>query len=51
MYIANIWGIFFCFYLPVLITIYLAYEAGYADAKKKYQKRNHKRQYLKRKQK
>lgn len=47
MYITNIWGIFFCFYLPVLITIYIAYEAGYADAKNKYQRRRYKRQYSK----
>lgn len=43
MYITNIWGIFFCFYLPVLITIYIAYEVGYEEAKRKYHNKKRRR--------
>lgn len=49
MYITNIWGMVWCFIIPTAISIVLTYFEGYADAKKKYQKNKHKRQYSKRK--
>lgn len=46
MYVENIWGIFFCMYLPILLTIYGAYKAGIEDGKRKIvktQKRKNRR--------
>lgn len=43
MYVENIWGIFFCMYLPILLTIYGAYKAGIEEGKRKILKRNKRR--------
>ena len=39
MYITNIWGIFFMFYVPTIISIVLAYLEGKEDRKKKRRKK------------
>lgn len=49
MYITNIWGMIWCFIIPTAISIVLAYLEGYEEAKKRYLRRKHKRQYSKRK--
>lgn len=40
MYIANIWGIVFCFYIPTLLIIALAYLEGREEGIK-YARRNY----------
>lgn len=35
MYVENIWGIFFCMYIPMVFTIYGAYKAGIEEGKRK----------------
>ena len=43
MYVENIWGIFFCMYIPILLMIYGAYKAGIEEGKRKALKRNKRR--------
>lgn len=38
MYVNNIWGIFFCIYLPLILTIYGAYKTGIEEGKRSYRK-------------
>lgn len=38
MYIENIWGVMFCIYIPTLLIIYGAYEAGIKEGKRRYKK-------------
>lgn len=34
MCVSNMWGIFFCMYLPLLLTIYGAYKIGFEEGRK-----------------
>lgn len=38
MYIENIWGVFFCMYLPMFMAIYGAYRTGIEEGKRRYKK-------------
>lgn len=39
MYVENIWGVFFCMYLPMLMAIHGAYRAGIEEGKRKKRER------------
>lgn len=43
MYVENIWGIFFCMYIPMVLTIYGAYKAGIEEGKREKLKTNRKK--------
>lgn len=43
MYVENIWGIFFCMYIPMILIIYGAYKAGIEDGKRKKLKTDRKK--------
>lgn len=43
MYITNIWGIFFCFVLPVIISMFLIYFEGVEEGRKEYARINRKK--------
>lgn len=35
MHIVNVWGMFFCFALPLIISIYLVYLEGIEEGKER----------------
>lgn len=43
MYISNIWGIFFCCYLPMILIMFATYTAGYETARRRYRTNTHRR--------
>lgn len=43
MYIENIWGIFFCMYISMILTIYGTYKAGIEEGKRKKLKTDRKK--------
>lgn len=56
MYVENIWGIFFCMYIPMVIVTILAYLEGREEGKRygktnrlQYRKNNSRGNYVKRK--
>ena len=40
MYVINLYGMFLFLYLLILIIMYISYEVGYEDAKRKYKFKN-----------